>query len=612
MPFRAVPGAVRKQGRTDPAGPAPARTPPARPKGVDGQDHGPAALDERLARAGRLGHRLGVTADVRSAVPRSQVQRAVGFELELQVLLSSGAPLEPSEKGEFPWTREDLKTAKRRPQVKETRHTVVLGDGGVFEWREDSLAEEGETVIRPADVQESGAGRWIFKREAAGAEYFDPLLKKEESLHQDELLRVVEDHAPGDLITSSTLRSIPEFVTEPRDEFSSPDEFLKPILWAQELTRGILSKTSGLKDRVPAAAVFPQARKDLYLGYDQKDLPQSFGGEVQSNQSATAGVQATYAVQPASIPRWLEHLASSPRTQKVESGVFSVALSAAGKVMKILSQELLTEPDPGLAGLVHILCLYLSGGSPEFTGKLGDNIKNYAPLLNRAALDTYVKQAGFLGEAGKNLLANHRSTFIAILMEVNGRGPSEPVITIDPTAPKVGAWLEEVLSGTGDSLRSHGRFGRAKQISHEEVGPEGGRTRAPVFEERQVPAPAPDKLREDLVPMDQWVEMALRYQKMLQQANAPVSGGSGASSSQESGLGLSSLPPLHSIIGSQLGSQQEQRSPKKGDQVRYTPKVGEAVVGIVLLVNPSGTVIDVSGKRILIKPTDGGTIEILG
>ena len=90
----------------------------------------------------------------------------MGFELELQVLLTSGKPLEPSETLEYPSTVEDLASSRltRRPQVKETRHTVVLADGRVFEWQVDSMAPAGEGVIRPVDITEEKPGRWVQKQ----------------------------------------------------------------------------------------------------------------------------------------------------------------------------------------------------------------------------------------------------------------------------------------------------------------------------------------------------------------------------------------------------------------------------------------------------------------
>ena len=141
MPRQLLPAPGRQGLRNDP-GQKPVRKAPE-PAALQAESE-PAALDRRLVRAKRLGHNLLTPA---AAAPPSRVQRAVGFELELQVLLTSGKPLEPSETLEYPSTVEDLASSRltRRPQVKETRHTVVLADGRVLSgksirWRRPAKA----------------------------------------------------------------------------------------------------------------------------------------------------------------------------------------------------------------------------------------------------------------------------------------------------------------------------------------------------------------------------------------------------------------------------------------------------------------------------------------
>ena len=169
----------------------------------------------------------------------------------------------------------------------------------------------------------------------------------------------------------------------------------------------------------------------------------------------------------------------------------------------VLNEKLLTELDGGLYGLLHVLSLYLSGGSEDLSSKLGPNIKNYAPLLNRAGVNTFVGEVGLLGVSAVNLLKNEkdRGLLIKILADANKRDGSEPVLTVDKGTPRVAAWLEQVLSGQGDPPRSHGRSGApGSSVTRPWEGKKAARSRlqgAAGAGAEKIP------LRPDLVPSDQ-------------------------------------------------------------------------------------------------------------
>lgn len=539
-------------------------------------------LAARLRRAERLGHcadRLAAAEapphrtvpPVRQHETAAALRRAVGFELELQVLLSSGQAEEaPEESGAYAFTIEDLRTGavRPRPQVRNTPHRVVLQGGAIYYWDQASAAKpDGERVIRPANHDPQQSGRWLLDETKHAQPYFDPLLKKEEKVFQEpDLIEGVEDHTTAQLAPS--LSSILELVTAPRDEFGPEKGFLEPMQRAADITREIVKQTQGLTRLVRARAVFPQARGDLFLGFDK--------GEFGVTPQQVASVQATYAVRLDAIPTLVQHMAKTARTSEVEGVILRQASAAAGKVMRaLLERGSLTRPDEGLSGLVHALCLYLTGGHQEFRGQLGDNPKSYSPLLHRNDFDLWVNQAGFLGPEGVKLLryAARRSSLIDLLAEANGRERGEPLLTIDKQSPTVGHWLEQVLSGADDPLRSFSRFGRARRIPHEQVGPEGGRSLAPVLEERQVPSfgkyPSAD------VPIDQWVLLAQRYREMLQQLNQPKGG-------NQSGGNVNSNQPLPTIS-------LNISSPSPSQSVSVTPTAGARVI---LTHREKGTTVD--------------------
>jgi hypothetical protein len=522
-----------------------------------------------------------------------RIQRAIGFELELQVLLTSGMPLQAPKANEFPVTLEDLEEGKvaPRPQVLQTVHTVVLKDGSTFQWMKDSKDEEKKgTVIRPKNL-ETDSGRWVlYEVSNEKHRFFDPLLKKEDKVHKGDLLEAVEDHAGGPIHPDRGLSSIVELVTAPRDEFGDEKEFLKPIMAAQTAAADIVKQTSGLSKRIPAASVFPDARGDLYLGFDLDELADAKS----SAQMAAAAVQATYAVRLEALPRWLETLAKGPpRTMKDEVRILIAAPESARRVVEgLLHEGLLKEFDPGLYGLLTVLAMYLEGGKSE---TLGDNPKNYAPLLNRAGIDTFVKQASFFGEEAGRLLADQggRKQLIALLLDQTKRSAGDNVLVQFNKSPIVGDWLEQVLSGSGDAMRDFSRFGRAKRIPHEDVGPEKERAKAPVFEERQVPGGL-FKLRPELIPYERWDRVALEYREQLRTANTPPSSSLAEKSIklQEEEVKKDDLPDLSgnvnqakssTNVSNVKASSSSVEPPKKGDKVVViNKKTGERILGVYI------------------------------
>lgn len=531
---------------------------------------------EGLARAaGEPGQPCAATTPVTQAL--------FGFELELQVMLSQGPPSTESSsllklenvgqdiqsahtKGVFQdYTLEDLKQGKikLRPQVEKTRHHVVIGKD-IYIWHQDSKAQADDIhVIRPANVSENESGRWHKAGTFTGdpekdeAQYFDPLLKKEEKIFQateQDPFDVVEDHATRTL--DGLLASIIEFVTVPRDEYDPKGDayILRPITRAQEIAQDITTRTKDFKIRIPAQRIFPGAPPDLYLG---ANLFRLIG---KSDQTDAASVQATYAVQLASIPALFQDIIKGPkRLEPDEVEVLQNATKAAQAVMIRLALEGIDDRTaPGLRGLLHLLSMYLSGGHPKFVKENSFvqhvNIKNYVPLLIRPYLTTLVEQVKpTFSPAASKLLSDKEfvtETLVPLLAQANGRELSEWVFTGDSDKesppPLIGKWLAGVLLGKEDQIRTRGRFGRAKVLPPEPVGPRGTQQLGVPLEERQVPFQS-DAL--GLVPVNQWDTMAEAYLKRLRSYNRPLRS---AESQQETSSMLSPgpFPDVSSVVTS--------------------------------------------------------------
>jgi len=73
----------------------------------------------------------------------------------------------------------------------------------------------------------------------------------------------------------------------------------------------------------------------------------------------------------------------------------------------------------------------------------------------------------------------------------------------------------------GDLDPQFERWGKMKQISPENVGPEEARERGPVLEERQVPHGKYEKGDVGRIAASEWEEVARQYRTRLQRLNDP-------------------------------------------------------------------------------------------
>lgn len=496
----------------------------------NGKGVGSPSVPQRAPEGMPIAHLQGKAAPQTSA-RLGVVQGMFGFEFELHVVLSQG--MAPKESEFVATPMEHIQKKSGRKKVGTAKDKVVVGST-IYEWNEESK-EEGGGAIHPEMVEKDEPGRWHKIGEFTGKEtdealYFDPLLKKEDKIFkatESHPVNVVEDHASTAL--DARLASIPEFVTEPRDEFDEKgaEYVLRPVVAAQELAQKIEEQTKNRKIRVPAKTVFPNARPDLYLGIN--DL----GGT--NDQKPTASVQATAAVELGQVPEFLRQSVNTKEISSDDRRILEGTLSSAGAT---LSELKLDEKDiPGIGALLHLIAQYLTGGAEGYpTSKV--NVKNNAPFLIRPALTDLVGH--ILEKApqkGMQLLEPTyvQKALIPKILEISKREAEEPVFKTynpeDGVPPTTQAWLEglfhsvktsakeeEGVDEPQDLIRDYSRFGRARKLPLEDVGPTEARKKGVPLEARQVNTPGTGATD---VPIASWMVIAKQYYEMLRGLNSP-------------------------------------------------------------------------------------------
>jgi len=276
----------------------------------------------------------------------------IGFELEMKVSLSAKG------KGRVT-TVKDLK-AMKASELKDDQ-AFEVEDGTVYGWDTDP----GMVGIKKSfALNEGGKGRWIeqprgsrisTERDPAEHLFFDPLLDKGETVSKasgSQPFSVVEDfdnQIRNDMTTDPPVRSahtaIAELVTEPRDEFLEPGEFLKPMAAAAKAAATIEMATGGLRKRIPAKTVFSGAGDDFYLGVD-------LGPKEKDFQTTAANVQASFGVQLAGVPELFRGMAESKGRGLDEKRLFTQSAKVVSGTVGTAGEQGV-RVGPRLAGLLH-------------------------------------------------------------------------------------------------------------------------------------------------------------------------------------------------------------------------------------------------------------------
>lgn len=432
----------------------------------------------------------------RATVDSGPIQRKVGFELELNVILRQGAAAPALSTADLQGERIDAVHYQHGCVVSVTDNNFI------YRWNSVSRAAHS-----PPDVIQPGArdqGRWVRDNTAPRAlenELVDPRLDKTDKLFtatNGDPFDVVEDHA-ADAIDGIT-QSIIEIVTDARDEFGPVADFLLPLQRAEVLAANIDAQTNHFQNRIPASRVMPGARSDLHLGTDVK-----FGV---STQNTNASVQASFGVQLAGVPRLMQETFDDPhkRNGLHEKDIIDEAMKSSA----IAAQTLGWQNSPSLVGLLHLAMMYLCGG------KRRDILldKNHSPFLIRCQLSAAV--ASCLTNADAQVLNHSMQTpenVIDVISGASGRNRGQKLFLDKGSSPSVGDWIRGVFAGTGDAMAA--AWGLMRQIAPEDAGP--AQTQAMVLEERQVCHP------EMKVPVhiarSEWVNVARRYYDQMHAIN---------------------------------------------------------------------------------------------
>lgn len=496
-----------------------------RPQGQGAPINGDAALE---AEADAAGAAVAAGQPVPSALASSKAteaplegapqQRKVGFEIEVNVLLSksgpSTAPGAQPEAGEL--------GARLRPGRDDRALDVVTGeelrkgcygpssqlaskygtrtvwatrkDNGkliALRWDPGTVAV-GPGIIRPNDVGAEEPGRWVWIKDwdpetQPNQHVFDPLLGKSQKVFHATAgtpFDVVEDHVPTPL--AGELGSIIELVTDPREEQVQTGEdpvwvktrFLEPVRRAVETVGAIKSATGSFSKRIPANSIFAGARPDLYLGHDGM-----------SGQNDMGSLQATFGIRLGGVRQLMQERAEGGSMLK-EPEILLKAMKAASAASNELGWS--EQRTPGLCGLLHLVAMYLVAGHLDYK-HLCSLDKNHVPFLIRHGLPAL--RAAQLTGAERSMLAGQRpkeqssseifsmvfdyrggfgveeeeADLFEIVARAAGRTPSERLFAFSDSNLTVREWLRAVLYEESDPLMKD-FWGEAKEIAPESVG----------------------------------------------------------------------------------------------------------------------------------------------
>lgn len=447
-------------------------------------------VGSRIASGGQAG--LGaVPADERRGAP----QPKVGFEVELQVQLSQGgfppngmtpfATDEPSSATVPYYTLEEARALPGKPRNALPVETMIAvrsnnpsSNGKIvyLRWNKDTT----NGILKPLDIATDEPGRWVKEpdfteqRSKKPDAYVDPGLNKDEVIHHEAgQYKVVEDHAQQAFGGGQS--SLIELVTEPVDEACSLEEFIAPMQEVIAKTKEINKKTNELSNRIPVHTVFPQARRDLYLGVDD---PFARGG-----QSTTAGLQVTFGIQLAAVPELLER-----KTFGLDADLLisEEARAAAQRFCAIAKLD--ASSAPNLVGLTHLVFTYLIAGGVKYSGRGGLD-KNAIPFLIRHPVSRL--RQGSLMEPEQKMLSDREpspspststsDSWIDQILEATQRAQHEHLFLARSDSPNVAAWIRAALWGEDDGLL---QWGESKEIAPERCGPAENEIMGAVLEER--------------------------------------------------------------------------------------------------------------------------------
>jgi hypothetical protein len=470
----------------------------------------------RAAAGERVDGAASATASATAAPSAGPIQRKVGFEVEVNILLSKGGrtrtPSTAAEEGDAgqrlhppeqaPSSDPEILTQEAvkalDPATLEStygaRMLLVQGKKAVLavRWDGSSTANTNAT-LRPNAVDASQPGRWVLIRNwsedtQANAMFFDPLLDKSAKIFHATAgtpFDVVEDHAPQPL--AGELGSLIELVTDPRDEFGEEAQFLAPMRRAVETVRTIEERTAGFTRRIPANQIFAGARTDLYLGHDGL-----------SGQNHQGSIQATLGVKLGGVQRLMQSRTDDGWDVLREPVLLGRAMAAAAAAMARLGWQ--AEQHPGLSGLLHLVCMYLVSGHVDWRN-LCSLDKNHVPFLIRHGVPS-IRTAGLTLEE-RRLLADRAPappmdvydllcsrdpieagpSIVEILARAADRAPGDKLFAFSEKNVSVEEWVRAALFGDADPLMQ-GFWGEAREIPPEQVGLGEARGTGAILEQR--------------------------------------------------------------------------------------------------------------------------------
>lgn len=288
--------------------------------------------------------------------------------------------------------------------------------------------------------------------------------------------------------------SIIELVTKPIDETSKngPNEFDTQKKELQEFVTKLNKVTDDLTKRAPLKAILPTAPDNLYVSLDTQGTP------IQNDQRTDAYIQATVGLDIAQVPALMKMFESAnvPNQIFVEqdknvSGLIQRSRIYAKKITERLRKTFKiekTERNQGLAnleGIISIILLYLGTTHYRRIHTIL-NPKNIIPIFSHTNLEnlTYL-----LTGDEQSLIDNKREILIKIIKYYADKLLNQKIAWDQPMVKRIKVtpkeFIENVLTGEDDGITNN-IFSEHTIHLVEDVGNANPRREAPVFEFRNL------------------------------------------------------------------------------------------------------------------------------
>lgn len=226
--------------------------------------------------------------------------------------------------------------------------------------------------------------------------------------------------------------------------------------------------------------------------------------------------QVTYGIRLTAVPEAFRWSGESKASTDSWAESLVDANAAANAVIEALSVRLTVEDTAALRGLMALMCSYLIAGRSKL-GSGGLLKRHTGPLFYKTHLNELRKELGDSAGAGL-YISEHDGDIKAKILEKVGRAADDKMFPVFHSLDlKCGVWIDEVLSGTGDTVAEEG-IDSAK-LGPDKLGPTDDKESGPVIENRRPTLILPTDLNGQWYKTSKWAEMGKAVYKKLRKIN---------------------------------------------------------------------------------------------